>query len=288
MPFRDLTVNRKRICRRAEAPCDIVRERTGFGRITHMDRNRCRNRGNVIAGAHLIAGRQIPVHSLPAAKLQRDLLRAVCQRLRRGGHHIGHIAGRAVRKRRRHDHAGFVKGLTDCVLRLFGHRCDLNLFNASAEGHQKSRIILEVNRAVTVGDWAADCILCLAFDWRKQSICCPVRLIIKSFRCQIICFVLTLFIAQDTELTRRIVVKEININVSGPLLIGCRQHTARLRIALCRHTIRNFPVFQVDDRDVVAGICRKLAYAADTNIGAAIVDDRRGGAHGSFIFDSIL
>ena len=222
------------------------------------------------------------------AKYQRDFRYVICQRLRRRGYHFGHISRRTIGKRCRYDHAGFVKGFTGCVLRLLGHRCDLNLLNASAEGHQKSRIILEVNRAVVVRDWAADCILCLAFDWRKQCICCPVRLIIKGFRCQIICFVLTLFIAQDTELTRRIVVKEININVSGLLLIGCRQHTARLRIALCRHTIRNFQVFQVDDRDVMAGICRKLTCATDTNIGAAIVDDRRGGAHGRFIFDSIL
>ena len=253
-----------------------------------MDRNRCRNRGNVIAGAHLIAGRQIPVHSLPAAKLQRDLLRAVCQRLRRGGHHIGHIARRTVRKRRRHDHAGFVKGLTGCVLRLFGHRCDLDLFNASAERHQIAGIVFEVERAVAVCDRAANGILRLLVKRCKQRIGCSICYSIESLCCQIIRFCLPRLVTQDTERSRRIVVDKVDIDISGVLLIGCRQKAARLRIALRLYTIRNFPVFQIDNRDVVTGVCCKLARSADADIRAAIIDDRRRGTHSQLILNSIL
>ena len=118
MPFRDLAVNRKRICRRAEAPCDIVRERAGcrlvsptrIGMVVVIA-------ATLLPAAHLIAGRQITVHGLAAAKLQRESPSVPSASvLRRGGHHVGHVARRTVRKRRRHDHAGFVKGLTGCVL----------------------------------------------------------------------------------------------------------------------------------------------------------------------------
>ena len=165
MPLRDLAVNGKRIGRRLEAPCDIVRERTGISRVAHADRQRRRDRCELIAGAHLIAVRQVPVYGLPAAKLQRDLCRAIRQGFRRRRHHIRHIARRTVQKRRRHDHAGFVKDFTGVVLRLIWLLCDLDLLNASTERHQITRVILKIDRAVAVSDRAANRVLCLLAVW---------------------------------------------------------------------------------------------------------------------------
>ena len=165
MPLRDLAVNGKRIYSRAEAPCNIVRKRATVGCIAHADLYGCRDCCNFIAGSHLIAVRQITIHGLAAAKLQREFRRAVRKRARWCGHHVSNVARRTIGKRCRYDHAGFVKGFTGCVLRLLGHRCDLNLLNASAEGHQKSRVILKIDRAVAVSDRAANRVLCLLAVW---------------------------------------------------------------------------------------------------------------------------
>ena len=186
MSFRYLSVDGERICSRSETPCNIVRKRATVGCIAHADLYGCRDCCNFIAGSHLIAVRQITIHGLAAAKLQREFRRAVRKRARWCGHHVSNVARRTVRKRRCHNHPGFVKGFSGAILCLIRLLCDLNRFNASAERHKIGRVIFKVNRAVAVCDRTADRVLRLIAIRRKNGVWCLIGIPFVEFLCGVI------------------------------------------------------------------------------------------------------
>ena len=161
-----------------------------------------------------------------------------------------------------------------CRGRFYRQRLD-----RAAIGHEIPGVVFKVERAVFVDDRAANTILCLFACRCKERIGSRVGFLgfPDTFDRRIVCFFLSLFVAQDTERAGRVVIQEVNVVV---IVVACGEKAARLRIALRVRTVRNgHRAAEVNYCNAMAGVFRELSAAAGADIGAAVCNDRRRRTH---------
>ena len=205
---------------------------------------------------------------LPVAAVQRvSLIR-----------HVGRNVSRlSVGVDRGDDHSGRVEGLPFRVCRLCRLLGDLKTLNGASVGHQPRRVVLEIDRAVFVGDGAANGVLRLIACGGEQR----VGRRAASLGGDVIRGRLSGSVPQNPQLAGGHVVEEIDVYAAAFLLVGRRQQAAGLGIALRLHAVGNAPCNHVDHRDVVAGVRGKLSRAGNAQVGSAAIDHRGRCTHGN-------
>ena len=163
-----------------------------------------------------------------------------------------------------------------CRGRFYRQRLD-----RAAVGHEIAGVVFEVERAVFIDDRTANAILCLFACRCKERIGSRVGFLgftlTNTFDRRIVCFCLSLFVAQDTERAGCVVIQEVNVVV---IVVACGEKAACLRITLRVRTVRNgHRTAEVNYCNAMAGVFRELSAAADADIGAAVCNDRRRRAH---------
>ena len=83
-------------------------------------------------------------------------------------------------------------------------------------------------------------------------------------------------ILQNAHRARSVVFNEIDINCPVTLVVGRRQDAARLRVALGLDPVGDLPVLQINDDDRMPAIRAIGLCTAAADVGAAIVNRRRG------------
>ena len=192
--------------------------------------------------------------------------------------HVGrNVPRHSVGIDRRNDHSGRVEGLPFRIRRLCRLLGNLKALDGASVGHQPRRVVLEVDRAVLVGDGTANGILRLIARGGEQG----VGRRAAALGGDVIRRCLSGSVPQNPQLAGGHVVEEIDIHTAAFLLIGRRQQTAGLGIALGLHAVGNAPCAHVDHHDIVAGVRGKLSRAGNADVGSAVVDHRCGCTHGN-------
>ena len=191
-----------------------------------------------------------------------------------------HIALHAVCIRRRHLETCRIEFFARFIFRLRRCRVHAQALNHTAVSHEVAGVILEIQRAVFIDDRAAKRVLHLRRDWGKELIGGRVLRLFCIFIRRILRCRLTGLVAQDAKLAGGIVIEEVDVDIAvSGFFIRRGEKSTRLRVALRRRAVGNGHIGQVDDRDVMSRVGGELSLTGHADIGAAIVDDRCGGAH---------
>ena len=175
-------------------------------------------------------------------------------------------------------HAGGVEGLALVVAHFIRQLRHLHLIDGAGQRHQIGGVVLEEHRALAVGNGRADGVLRLIVGGGEQGVG-------RFHRAGAAALLIGLGggfagsrsrILQQPQCAGGEVVKEVDAGV----FIGGGQQSGGLGIALGGHTVEHAHGIQIHHGDVVAGIRAELGRAGHANIGPALIQHRRTGAHG--------